>query len=92
MKEIGKNKGKRILVGFAVETNNELANARKKLSEKNLDLIVLNNPLEQGAGFGVDTNIVTLIDAEGNIDKFPLMSKREVAVKILNRIIQLKRG
>ncbi len=90
--EIGKNKGKKILVGFAVETDNELANARKKLIEKNLDLVVLNNPLEQGAGFDVDTNIVTMIDAEGNVEKFPLLSKREVAAKILDRISQFKKN
>lgn len=89
LKEIGKNKGNKILVGFAVETENELHNAKRKVIEKNLDLIVLNNPLEQGAAFGSDTNIVTLIDAEGNTEKFPLMSKREVAVKIFNKVIQL---
>jgi phosphopantothenoylcysteine decarboxylase/phosphopantothenate--cysteine ligase len=89
LKEIGQNKGRKILVGFALETNNELQNARRKLIEKNLDLIILNNPLEQGAAFGGDTNIVTFIDAQGNTEKFPLMSKREVAVKILDKVIQL---
>jgi len=89
LKEIGKKKGKKILVGFAVETENELENAKRKLVEKNLDLIVLNNPLEQGAAFGNDTNVVTFIDAKGNSEKFPLMSKREVAVKILDRIVDL---
>ncbi len=89
LKEIGKKKDKKIIVGFAVETENELQNARQKLIEKNLDLIVLNNPLQQGATFGSDTNIVTFIDAKGNIEKLPLMSKREVGVKILNKIIPL---
>jgi phosphopantothenoylcysteine decarboxylase/phosphopantothenate--cysteine ligase len=89
LKEIGNNKGSKILVGFAVETDNELQNARQKLIEKNLDLIVLNNPLQQGAAFGGDTNIVTFIDVKGNTEKFPLMSKREVAVKILDKVIQL---
>ncbi len=89
LKEIGKNKGKKILVGFAVETENELQNARQKLIEKNLDLVVLNNPLEQGAQFGSDTNIVTFIDAQGNTEKFPLMSKREVAARVLDKVIHL---
>jgi len=87
LKEIGRNKGQKILVGFAVETENELASAKKKLFEKNLDLIVVNNPLEQGAGFGTDTNIVTLIDARGNTEKLSLMSKREVASKVIDKII-----
>jgi len=89
LKEISNKKGDKILVGFAVETENELENAKRKLVEKNLDLIVLNNPLEQGAGFGGDTNIVTIIDARGNAEKFPLMSKREVAVMILDKVVQL---
>lgn len=89
LREIGKNKGDKILVGFAVETENEIENAKRKLVEKNLDLIVVNNPLEQGAAFGSDTNIVTLIDSQGNTEKFPLMSKREVAVKILDRVVHL---
>jgi phosphopantothenoylcysteine decarboxylase/phosphopantothenate--cysteine ligase len=89
LKEIGKKKGRKILVGFAVETENELQNARQKLIEKSLDLVVLNNPLEQGAAFGGDTNIVTFIDASGNTEKFPLMSKREVAVKVIDKVIQL---
>ena len=89
LKEISNKKGDKILVGFAVETENELENAKRKLVEKNLDLIVLNNPLEQGAGFGGDTNIVTIIDARGNEEKFPLMSKREVAVMILDKVVQL---
>ena len=89
LKEISNKKGDKILVGFAVETENELENAKRKLVEKNLDLIVLNNPLEQGAGFGGDTNIVTMIDARGNAEKFPLMSKREVAVMILDKVVQL---
>ena len=89
LKGIGDKKGGKILVGFAVETDNELENAKRKLVEKNLDLIVLNNPMKQGAAFGGDTNIVTFIDAKGNIDKFPLMSKQEVADKILDRVVHL---
>ena len=89
LRDIGKAKRGKFLVGFAVETENELESAAKKLTEKNLDLIVLNNPLEEGAGFGIDTNIVTLIDAKGNIEKLPLMSKREIAAKIVDKVIHL---
>ena len=89
LKEIGNKKSEKILVGFAVETENEIENAKRKLVEKNLDLIVLNNPLEHGAGFGGDTNIVAFIDVKGNTEKFPLMSKREVAVKVIDKVIQL---
>jgi phosphopantothenoylcysteine decarboxylase/phosphopantothenate--cysteine ligase len=89
LKELGKNKGDKLLVGFAVETENELDSAQTKLKEKNLDLIVLNNPLEQGAGFRGDTNIVTLIDAKGNAERLPLMSKHQVANKILDKIVLL---
>jgi len=92
LKHIGQSKGNMLLVGFAVETENEMAFARKKLIEKNLDLVVLNNPLEPGAGFGTDTNIVTLIDAAGKVEKLPLMSKREVADKILDRVVALMKS
>ena len=89
LREIGKHKGNKILVGFAVETENELESAKNKLREKNLDLIALNNPLEKGAEFGGDTNAVTLIDKQGNIDKLPVMSKRDVANRIIDRVIKL---
>jgi phosphopantothenoylcysteine decarboxylase/phosphopantothenate--cysteine ligase len=76
-----------VLVGFAAETENLLENARKKLAEKNLDLIVANNVSQEGAGFDVDTNIVTLIDRNGAETPLPLISKREVAEEILNRVL-----
>ncbi len=76
-------------MGFAVETENEIDYAKEKLKEKNLDLIVLNNPLIQGAGFGADTNIVTIINAKGNVENLPLMTKRDVADKILDKVINL---
>lgn len=85
--EIGKKKGKRLLIGFAAETGNLVANARKKLKEKNLDLIVANNIKEPGAGFGSDTNIVTIIDKKGNIEELPKMPKEEVAWKVLDWVI-----
>ncbi len=83
LKYIGKNKKNIFLIGFALETDNEFTNAKKKLIEKNLDLIVLNNPKKEGAGFGTETNVVTLIDKKGTI-KLPKMSKYEVGNKILD--------
>lgn len=80
-----------LLIGFALETDNELDNARSKLLSKNLDLIVLNSLRDKGAGFGQDTNRVTLIDKYNNIDKFELKSKDEVAVDILNKVEGLLR-
>ena len=75
-----------VLVGFALETQNEIENAQKKIVTKNLDMIVLNSLNDQGAGFLLDTNRVTLIDRENKITKFELKSKREVAVDIVNYI------
>lgn len=92
LKQLGNQKGKKILIGFALETENEQHHARQKLIEKNLDFIILNNPLEPGAGFNSDTNIVTLIDAQGRAEKWPLMSKQEVANRILDRVVQLING
>lgn len=88
--EIGKKKGKRLIIGFAAETDNLLANARKKLKGKNLDLIVANNVKEPDAGFAVDTNIVTIIDKNGAVEPLPKMSKEEVAWKVLDRVAALK--
>lgn len=76
-----------ILVGFAAETENLLANARKKLAEKNLDWIVANDISQEGAGFEGDTNIVTLIARDGAQTALPLASKREVAELILDRVL-----
>jgi len=78
-----------IIVGFALETDNELENALGKLKRKNLDLIVLNSLRDKGAGFGTDTNKVTLIDKYNIIDKFELKSKDEVAFDILGKIASL---
>ncbi|MDZ7372548.1 MAG: bifunctional phosphopantothenoylcysteine decarboxylase/phosphopantothenate--cysteine ligase CoaBC [candidate division KSB1 bacterium] len=88
----GQNKGSRFLVGFAVETENELAYAMEKLRKKNLDLIVVNNPLEPGAGFGTDTNRVTLLDAQGHLEAWPLASKLDVARRLVFRVGQLWRA
>ena len=83
-----KNKGT-VLVGFALETDNELRNAQEKLKKKKLDLIVLNSLRDKGAGFGVDTNVVTILDNKGKTAKLPLMSKFDVANEILNRLKNL---
>ena len=77
-----------IMVGFALETNDEEAHAKDKLKRKNLDFIVLNSLQDKGAGFRTDTNKVTILDAEGKTE-FPLKSKREVAADIVNRICTL---
>lgn len=75
------------LVGFALETDNADANARKKLAAKRLDKIVVNSLADAGAGFGTDTNLVTIIDAAtGTATRFPLKSKREVAADILDNL------
>ena len=83
--ELGKVKGGRILVGFALETDDETAHAETKLASKNFDFIVLNSLRDNGAGFGVDTNKVTLIDRTSR-EELPLMSKQEVAARITDRI------
>lgn len=75
------------LVGFAMETENGLANARKKLAEKNLDWIVLNNLSEDGAGFGTETNRVTLINKDGSSFPLEVMPKEEIATALLDRIL-----
>jgi phosphopantothenoylcysteine decarboxylase/phosphopantothenate--cysteine ligase len=89
---IAKRRKKAIIVGFALETDDVVANARKKLQEKLLDLIVVNDATETGAGFGVDTNRVTLIDRAGAEEILPLLSKAEVADAILDRVERLANG
>ncbi len=87
--ELGKNKGDRILVGFAAETEDVYDNAQQKLTCKNLDLIVVNNLKEPGAGFAVPTNRVSLIDRSGEVEDLPLMEKAELAHHILDRITRM---
>ena len=88
-KELGANKGNRVLVGFALETDNEEANAQGKLERKNLDFVVLNSLRDAGAGFRGDTNKITIIDRE-KATEHPLMSKREAAAVIVDKIETLK--
>ena len=75
-----------IIVGFALETGDALPRARQKLERKELDLIVVNDALEPGAGFDVDTNRVAILDARGSARIVPLASKREVAEAILDAV------
>ena len=84
---LGKMKQHQFLVGFALETNNELENAKRKLKRKNLDAIVLNSLQEKGAGFATDTNKITFIDKDLNEKSFDLKSKVEVAKDIINEIL-----
>jgi phosphopantothenoylcysteine decarboxylase / phosphopantothenate---cysteine ligase len=87
LKTLGeKKKKKQLLVGFALETDNEIKNAMKKLRAKNLDLIVLNSLRDKGAGFGYDTNKVTILGKNNKTTKFELKSKREVAIDIVDAI------
>ena len=87
--ELGQNKKNHILVGFALENNNELSNAINKLEKKNLDLIVLNSLNDEGAGFGYDTNKITVVDCSGNVTPYKLKKKNEVADDVFKHIIEL---
>jgi phosphopantothenoylcysteine decarboxylase/phosphopantothenate--cysteine ligase len=87
--EVGKVKGNRILVGFAVETDNLIQYATKKMMEKNMDLIVANDITQPGAGFQGETNIVKILDRDGGAVDLPLMDKMEVAMRILDRVLEL---
>ncbi|XOD68584.1 MAG: bifunctional phosphopantothenoylcysteine decarboxylase/phosphopantothenate--cysteine ligase CoaBC [Flavobacteriales bacterium AspAUS03] len=86
LKILGEKKSQQYLVGFALETNDEYQNARKKLIEKNLDLIILNSLRDPGAGFNKDTNKVTLIDVKNTILPLALKSKEELSFEILHYI------
>jgi phosphopantothenoylcysteine decarboxylase/phosphopantothenate--cysteine ligase len=89
LKEIGEKKGDRILVGFAAETEDLMANARKKMMEKNLDFIVVNDVTKPDAGFGSDTNQVKILYSSGEVRDLPLMSKEEVSHFILDDVIKI---
>ena len=85
---LGKQKTKQFLIGFALETENEIENAKLKIQKKNLDLIVLNSLNDKGAGFGLSTNKVTFIDRNFVVEPMELKSKEEVALDIVTKIIQ----
>ncbi len=86
LKSLGEKKKHQILIGFALETNDEIQNAQHKLKSKNLDAIVLNNPNEEGAGFNTETNIVTIIRRDGTCERPGKMSKFDVANVILDMV------
>jgi phosphopantothenoylcysteine decarboxylase / phosphopantothenate---cysteine ligase len=92
LSELGKKKENgQLLIGFALETSNELENAKDKLKRKNLDMIVLNSLNDEGAGFNYDTNKISVIDNKMRTKEFPLKSKTEVARDIVNEIILLNK-
>ncbi len=82
-------KGNFLRVGFAAESEDMIENARQKLQKKQLDIIIANDITDADSGFGTDTNKVTLIDRDGNVESLPLMSKREVADRILDKVVGL---
>ncbi|NLY20236.1 MAG: bifunctional phosphopantothenoylcysteine decarboxylase/phosphopantothenate--cysteine ligase CoaBC [Tissierellia bacterium] len=86
---IGSKKGNKIMVGFAAETNDVINYAKDKMIRKNFDFVVANDVSQSDAGFGVDTNRVSIVDNGGNVEELPLMTKNEVANKILDRVEQL---
>lgn len=90
LKSLGALNGGRLLVGFAAETDDVRQNALQKLKDKNLDLIVANDLLKQGAGFGADTNSVTMIDRFGRQSELPVMPKGRIAAQIIDKIVELR--
>ena len=86
LESLGKKKTSQILIGFALETDNELSNAKEKIKKKNLDAIVLNSLADKGAGFQHSTNKITFIPAKGEQTAYPLKDKSEVAMDILTQI------
>jgi len=89
LEELGKKKGNRILVGFAAETEDLISNAKKKLQDKNLDFIVVNDVTKPGVGFGGDTNQVKMLHPMGKVRDLPLMKKEEVSQFILDEVVDL---
>lgn len=90
LKELGNRKKGQLLIGFAAETNGLLPNARKKLEEKGIDLIVANDVTQEGSGFDVDTNIATLVDRRGGVHSLERMTKEELADRIYDLFGQLR--
>jgi phosphopantothenoylcysteine decarboxylase / phosphopantothenate---cysteine ligase len=89
LRGLGAKKNGTVLVGFALETQDEVKNAMEKLRKKNLDLIVLNSTRDEGSAFGSDTNVVTIISKSGKAEKLSRMPKFDVAGEILNRVVKL---
>jgi len=89
LKRVSAHKDRRILVGFSAEYGQKIERAKRKLKDKNLDLIVFNDISQKGAGFDVETNIVSIIHKDGMVEEFPLMKKAEIAHLILDRVSML---
>ena len=89
--ELGRDKGRRVLVGFAAETEHLAENSRSKMARKGADMIVANDVTQQGAGFDADTNIVTLFLRDGREIPLPKLSKLEVANRVLDQVLQLRK-
>jgi len=88
--ELGRIKrANQVLVGFALETSNEMENAFSKLKRKNLDMIVLNSLREEGSGFGYDTNKISIITKDEKVYNYDQKSKYEVAIDIVNKMLEL---
>ncbi|MDR2736856.1 MAG: bifunctional phosphopantothenoylcysteine decarboxylase/phosphopantothenate--cysteine ligase CoaBC [Gracilibacteraceae bacterium] len=90
--ELGRMKEKQFLVGFAAETHDVLAHAEEKLRRKNVDMLVVNDVTQEGAGFGVDTNIVTVLCRDGSREDWPLMSKKELAERLADVVLERLQG
>lgn len=86
MRELGQQKKRQLLVGFAAETEDLITHAREKLTRKNLDMIVANDVTLPGAGFNIDTNIVKIIHKNGTIEELPQLRKQQIAEIILDKI------
>jgi phosphopantothenoylcysteine decarboxylase/phosphopantothenate--cysteine ligase len=92
LKELGRRNEEikqTLLVGFAAESNDHIEEGKRKLKEKNLDLIVINDIIGKDSGFGTDTNQVTLFDRDYQLEKLPLLSKEECAYMILDKVVKL---
>jgi phosphopantothenoylcysteine decarboxylase/phosphopantothenate--cysteine ligase len=91
LRELGTRKNGQILIGFAAETEALVANAKRKLRDKNLDLIVANDVTQEGSGFDADTNVATILDRAGGVHPLPLMSKHELADRIYDYLVVLRK-
>jgi phosphopantothenoylcysteine decarboxylase/phosphopantothenate--cysteine ligase len=92
LRELGAVKNGKFLVGFAAETDDLTGHAQAKLAAKNLDMIVANDVTREGSGFDGDTNVATILDRNGTVSSLPIMSKDELAERILDHMLALRRS
>jgi phosphopantothenoylcysteine decarboxylase/phosphopantothenate--cysteine ligase len=92
LEEICRDKGSRIVVGFAAESHDVVASARSKIIRKRCDLLVANDVSRSDAGFDVDTNAVFFVSPDGEVEELPLLSKADVAAHLIDRIVKLRDG